>query len=221
MSDQTFKVGDLVHVLEVKYGSPLANELNNVLEVKNVMGRNCYVGPVNPRPQNRLSNCDIVPNQHLVLAKNYKKVPVVKLKTNGGYGSLFKPGQKYIPTEKPDVAEGKGAHIRPLLEDDPDQWHQENGLYFLANEFTWEYEVVRDDLEPETPATVTVTVPRDTASAFAKAYTSSGMLSISGRPPAPEHRALLRKVFEEALESAEVREAKRLLENQGYKVVKE
>lgn len=221
MSNQTFKVGDLVRVLEVKYGSPLANEINNVLEVKTAMDRNCYVGPVNPRPQNRLSNCDIVPNQHLVLAKNYKKVPVVKLKTNGGYSSLFKPGQKYIPIERSNVAGGKGVHIRPHLEDDPDQWHQENGLYFLADEFTWEYEVVRDDLEPEAPATVTVTLPREVALAITKAYTPSGSLRKSGCPPEVEVRKEWVRAINEALDSPEITAARRLLETNGFKVDRE
>ena len=186
-----------------------------------------YIRAVYPdgETQLRLFNADDlewVP-PHTETTVKYKCRRMVRLLTNGGYGDrLFRVGGLYEPVNPVPPSHQRGVQIRPFPHDDYDNAHQITGLYFMRNEFEWEdiYEV---DVEAETVKQdeVTVTVPRDTAAAFVKAYAPSGMLNRSGQPPAPQHRALLRKVFDEALESAEVREAKRLLENQGYKVVKE
>lgn len=225
-----FKVGDKVRIVENRYEGKGARKGDvGIIEDVDVTGydtgyyiRALYPGGQTDARHFHAKELEWVP-PHTETTLKYKRKRMARLLTNGGYGDrLFRVGGLYEPVEDTLPLHPWGVYVRPFPHDDYDNAHQITGLYFLQNEFEWEdiYEV---DVEAETVKQdeVTVTVPRDTAAAFVKAYAPSGMLNRSGQPPAPEHRALLRKVFEEALESAEVREAKRLLENQGYKVVKE
>ena len=225
-----FKVGDKVRIVESCYEGKGARKgdvgiIEEVDKTREEVGY--YIRALYPDGETAVrlfhaKDLEWVP-PHTETTLKYKRKRMVRLLTHGGYGDrLFKVGGLYEPVEEALLPLGRGVHVRPFPHDDYDDAHQTNGRYFMRNEFEWEdfYEV---DVEAETVKQdeVTVTVPRDTAAAFVKAYAPSGMLNRSELPPDPEHRAALRKVFDEALESAEVREAKRLLENQGYKVVKE
>lgn len=225
-----FKVGDKVRVLlNLFEGEGVRKGDVGIIEEVDATGyeiryyiRATYPGGKTETRSFQADNLEWVP-PHTETTLKHKRRRMVRLLTNGGYGDrLFRVGGLYEPVEDTLPPLQQGVHVRPFPHDDHDNAHQITGLYFLRNDFEWEdiYEV---DVVAETVKRdeVTVTVPRDTAAAFVKAYAPSGMLNRNGQLLAMEHRALLRKVFDEALESAEVREAKRLLENQGYKVVKE
>ena len=145
---------------------------------------------------------------------------VARLLTNGGYGNrLFKVGEVYEPVK--DVGPGYvgGAFFRPRPERDPAGDHQQRGLYFYGGDLEW-LTMEGGKVVDGTPM-VTVTVPLETAEAFVKAYAPSGMLEKSGAPPASRHRAAMRKALAEVVEPEELKQARKMLEEAGYKVSKE
>ena len=212
-----FKVGDKVRIVADLFEGKGARKGDvGIIEEVAVTGYDIgyYIRAVYPggETQPRLFHAGglewVPPHTETTLKCKHKRM--VRLLTHGGYGDrLFRVGGLYEPVEDTLSPHLRGVHVRPFPHDDYDNTHQTNGLYFLRSEFEWEdiYEV---DEEAETVKQdeVTVTVPRDTAAAFIAHYQNDGRVRRNPGEPLTEHqavRALLRKVFDEALESAEVR----------------